>query len=195
MSCRRLRIAYTLCETSEGDVTVCDYYRARYYHPTLQRFLSEDPIRFMSGDSNFYAYVQNNPLNLVDPLGWQGMPTPGSTDAVAFQWAGEFGRGAWFMFKNWRDLGQYARGLRGGDKYYHCKANCQAAQTGLGGEAAAIVISYWKEVYDQRWKGWPASDSVADEAANIYGRACGVKNPKGLCGQLCEGAPGAPALY
>ncbi len=45
------------------------YERARYYSPKLQRFISEDPIRFYGGDWNFYAYVGNNPLRYRDPLG------------------------------------------------------------------------------------------------------------------------------
>jgi RHS repeat-associated protein len=53
----------------EDDGTELVYYRARYYHPTLQRFVSEDPIGFESGDTNLYAYVENNPLRYVDPLG------------------------------------------------------------------------------------------------------------------------------
>lgn len=44
------------------------YYRARYYDSNPGRFLSEDPIDF-AGGINFYAYVQNDPLNLADPLG------------------------------------------------------------------------------------------------------------------------------
>jgi RHS repeat-associated protein len=44
------------------------YYRARYYDPKIGRFLSEDPIGFMGG-ANFYAYVEGNPLTLVDPFG------------------------------------------------------------------------------------------------------------------------------
>src|SRR5439155_10686970 len=32
------------------------YYRARYYDPTVGRFISEDPIGFSSG-INFYGYV------------------------------------------------------------------------------------------------------------------------------------------
>jgi hypothetical protein len=31
--------------------------------------LGEDPIGFASGDFNFYQYVLNDPVNLVDPLG------------------------------------------------------------------------------------------------------------------------------
>jgi RHS repeat-associated protein len=54
----------------ENDSSVdAYYYRARFYHPTLQRFISEDPIRFEGGDINLYAYVANNPLRWTDPLG------------------------------------------------------------------------------------------------------------------------------
>ncbi len=53
----------------ENDGTGLHYYRARYYSPVLQRFISEDPIGFDGGDINLYAYVANDPLNLLDPLG------------------------------------------------------------------------------------------------------------------------------
>jgi len=45
------------------------YSWARYYHPGLGRFVSEDPIGLAAGDVNFYAYVANNPLSFIDPLG------------------------------------------------------------------------------------------------------------------------------
>ena len=45
------------------------YSRARYYHPALQRFLSEDPIWFLAGDTNFYAYTANRPISERDPTG------------------------------------------------------------------------------------------------------------------------------
>ncbi|MBA3241725.1 MAG: Ig-like domain-containing protein [Acidobacteria bacterium] len=45
------------------------YYRARYYSPTLGRFISEDPIGFAGGDENLYAYVGNDPVNHTDPSG------------------------------------------------------------------------------------------------------------------------------
>jgi len=53
----------------ENDGTGLYYYRARYYHPGLQRFLSEDPIGFAGRDYNLFAYVKNNPLLKKDPLG------------------------------------------------------------------------------------------------------------------------------
>lgn len=54
----------------ENDGTGLYYYRARFYHPLLQRFIAEDPIEFGGGDVNLYAYVVNNPLRFVDPFGW-----------------------------------------------------------------------------------------------------------------------------
>jgi RHS repeat-associated protein len=52
----------------EDDGSGLYYYRARYYSPRLQRFIAEDSIEF-SGGINFYAYVSNNPMNGLDPLG------------------------------------------------------------------------------------------------------------------------------
>jgi RHS repeat-associated protein len=44
------------------------YYRHRYLDPEIGRFLSEDPIG-LNGGINAYAYVGNDPINWVDPLG------------------------------------------------------------------------------------------------------------------------------
>lgn len=53
----------------EHDGTGLYYYRARYYHPTLSRFASEDPLGFAGGDVNQYVYVRNNPVGFRDPTG------------------------------------------------------------------------------------------------------------------------------
>jgi len=53
----------------ENDSDGLYYYRSRYYAPTAQRFISEDPIGILGLDVNFYAYVENNPVNFTDPSG------------------------------------------------------------------------------------------------------------------------------
>jgi RHS repeat-associated protein len=44
------------------------FYRARYYDPAPGHFMGEDPARFDQG-GNFYVYVSNNPVLLIDPTG------------------------------------------------------------------------------------------------------------------------------
>jgi len=43
---------------------------ARYYDPSIGRFLTQDPIGYVGG-VHFYSYVNNNPMVYVDPLGLQ----------------------------------------------------------------------------------------------------------------------------
>jgi RHS repeat-associated protein len=44
------------------------YYRARYFSPEFNRFVSEDSIGLMGG-MNTYAYAWGNPISYTDPLG------------------------------------------------------------------------------------------------------------------------------
>jgi RHS repeat-associated protein len=41
------------------------YMRARYYRPSIGRFLTEDPV----WHTNLYPYADNNPISRIDPLG------------------------------------------------------------------------------------------------------------------------------
>ena len=59
------------------------HYRARAYNPSLGRFMQPDPIG-TDGGMNLYAYVNNDPYNLRDPMGTCPM-------CIAALWAaGEF---------------------------------------------------------------------------------------------------------
>jgi len=49
----------------ELDKSGLYYFNARYYDSNLGRFTSVDPVE----DNHAYAYVSNNPMNLVDPNG------------------------------------------------------------------------------------------------------------------------------
>jgi len=51
----------------------------RAYDADIGRWISRDPIGLSDG-SNLYGYVENNPVNLVDPLGLVGeIPNPNGT--------------------------------------------------------------------------------------------------------------------
>ncbi len=57
--------AYTGRELDAGNLY---FYRARYYNPQLQRFISEDPAG-LAGGINSYSYAGNSPANFRDPTG------------------------------------------------------------------------------------------------------------------------------
>lgn len=66
------------------------FLRARYYDPKIGRFISADPFPPFALDPqslNRYSYVENNPINSVDPLGLEPCPPDCSEltpDKVAF---------------------------------------------------------------------------------------------------------------
>ena len=72
----------------ENDGTGLYFYRARYYHPGLGRFASEDTLRSNAG-ANFYVYALNDPILYSDALGmmsWYDTLLNNSSD-----YAGGFG--------------------------------------------------------------------------------------------------------
>jgi len=60
------------------------YYRARYYDPNTGRFISEDPIGFVGG-VNFYDYVRNSSINLVESPWLSGPKCPDRLPTATFQ--------------------------------------------------------------------------------------------------------------
>ncbi|MEW6363641.1 MAG: RHS repeat-associated core domain-containing protein [Acidobacteriota bacterium] len=60
--------------------------RARSYDPQVGRFTNEDPLGFGSGSDNFYAYVENDPGNRIDPYGLAG-------DIQLYSWSAGVRRG------------------------------------------------------------------------------------------------------
>jgi RHS repeat-associated protein len=63
----------------ENDGTGLYFYRARFYSSWTGRFTSEDPIEFAGKDVNILAYVKDNPVSTIDPLGLEVINNTGST--------------------------------------------------------------------------------------------------------------------
>lgn len=71
---------FTYTGRERDPATGLMFYRARWYDTQQGRFISEDPLGFGAGDTNFYAYVGNSPTNYNDPT---GMIIPALAAAVA----------------------------------------------------------------------------------------------------------------
>ena len=68
------------------------HYKARIYSPTLGRFLQTDPVGYKD-QINLYAYVGNDPVNMLDPTG--SMAEKKETEElrpyqIAVQYKGDF---------------------------------------------------------------------------------------------------------
>jgi RHS repeat-associated protein len=68
--------AYLFTGREWDSETALYYYRTRYHHPRLGRFLTRDTID--GDDTNRYSYVLNNPMNYIDPYGESLSGTGGS---------------------------------------------------------------------------------------------------------------------
>ncbi|MDZ4817401.1 MAG: RHS repeat-associated core domain-containing protein [Planctomycetota bacterium] len=57
----------------DGEIGLM-HYRARYYHPTMGRFVARDPIEYEGNDYNLYRYVSDCPIGFTNPFGQLEQP-------------------------------------------------------------------------------------------------------------------------
>ena len=133
----------TFCEAS--------YYRARYYNPQLQRFISEDPLRF-TGGADFYAYARNSPVNLRDPFGLKDYNEQETRDlflqpAYLDATAGYF-QGLWNIANHSKGGGDYDFGYNlptSGNTYMRCGRKMTAAE--FGNYMAGFEAGAWDDAF------------------------------------------------
>lgn len=74
----------------------------------------------------------------------------------------------------------------GADKYFHCKANCQAAKLlGIEGYIDSMIVSEVRELVDEYLKGDPNIACDEDRYANQVGRNGGLFSNTS-CTEVCS---------
>ena len=162
----------------------------RWFGSETSRYTVPDPIG-LAGGYNLYLYVDANPLSSTDPTGLQASEwhTP-TNEEVAELTQRACARQA--FFDNYGDMREANWKLS--DKYFHCKANCEAARCGKFGVKEACGLSDMREWFDGL-KGDPPSASAADQAANRFGREQAQRRINVSCQIICaryrpKGLPG-----
>ena len=138
---------YTFTSREFDPETGLYFYRARYYDPSIGRFVSEDLLRFLAGD-NLYRYVGNNPVKNFDPYGLILIITNiGNYNTEALNYT-SFECGESLI-----TMASLARQVETGqipDKYGHCLAHCKVRKAcGWGfGNVLSYGAGFGKELVD-----------------------------------------------
>jgi RHS repeat-associated protein len=164
------------------------YYRARYYDPTVGRFISEDPMGFGAGDTNLYRYVGNNATNYTDPT---GMTISGWGEDLlngADQFAAGFANVVSFGITNKlrsQFYGQVATQNQEGLLYNIGTGFGIVATLALNPSGAGAAVA----------KGAASGYQVVGNAYGIYDSTKNVLSGEGSAWDLLNLAPAAGALF
>jgi RHS repeat-associated protein len=126
------------------------YYGYRFYSPGLGRWVSRDPIDERGG-LNIYAFVINDPPNIVDNKGCMGIPNPYSEQMrLCGLW------NSWFQKPDGNDQPHI------GCKSYQASLDC-AKQLDPGDDCQCKkdIYNYSKQAEDYLSKNCPAGDVPA----------------------------------
>ena len=146
------------------------------YDSIIGRFINEDPLGFAGGDSNLFRYVQNDPVNFVDPLGLMGSGNSKNPKDI--------------VSDAYRDsIEEFPESLVNGprDAYRHCLASCN--MTVLHGETTAALYGLANEKAGDWFHNQPKEDRKMDDFNNAAGCGFGksAKNPAD-CAEKCKEA-------
>jgi len=152
----------------------------RWYLHSSGRFNRADPLG-LAGSQNLYSYVDNNPLMFTDLLGLQRgdghLLTPEEVKKLREE---SCARRA--FVDNYFDMRE--ANTKKSDKYFHCKANCQATRCGDYGFDKACELSDLRESLDQLF-GDSLVMSGRDQVANRFGRERARQRPNANCKIIC----------
>jgi len=104
--------------------------RYRYYIPDLGRWAPRDPIEY-GGGLTLYAYAENTPLVLLDPLGLQGEDQKERVKVTRVEGIAIWTIGAMARWQTRKYPGQW-NGV--GDAMRHCIWACESAKVGLAAD-------------------------------------------------------------
>lgn len=171
------------------------YNRYRDYDPATGRYVQVDPIGLLGG-LNPFAYVGSRPTISIDPM---GLFNPFTSFG---DWGAEAHTAMRQSDRNIREMQD--ADTQGADKYFHCKAHCEAQQEGLGGTVVSHVGGIAREarnlgsaVYRRKLLFGPEgelSDMRRDMRANAAGRSAARSGEH--CATACRNWTGwLPARY
>lgn len=113
------------------------YFKARFYSPSLGRFLQTDPVGH-TDELNLHTYVNNDPINATDPSGETPMHLAaafvGGVGGVLFQAGSDLV--SWKLSSRGDYAGALVGGAAGGAAAVTCGPACAGA---VGGAASSIT--------------------------------------------------------
>jgi RHS repeat-associated protein len=131
----------------------------RWYDPATGRWLSEDPIGFIGGDTNLGRYVHNSPTNRIDP------------DGLEETIAGQFG---WGLLQGGANIvnGLQDSAIGMGNMYTHSFAGVNQFEF-WSGQDLSVPSPDWS-------KGWLTGESDFCHDASKFIGAAGVEALAGV---------------